>query len=57
MVLVLFAGLSLLLFVCMIGYLMMMRECKPVPRVVSPFIEAPFLALQVTFKSSIQVLI
>ncbi|CAG03040.1 unnamed protein product [Tetraodon nigroviridis] len=30
----------------MIGYLMMTRECKPVPRVVSPFIEAPFVALQ-----------
>uniref|UniRef100_A0A3P8T4M1 Otopetrin 3 n=1 Tax=Amphiprion percula TaxID=161767 RepID=A0A3P8T4M1_AMPPE len=45
-VLVLFAAFSLLLYVCRIGYLMSVRECKPAATLISPFIEAPFLALQ-----------
>lgn len=47
-VLLLFAVFSVLLCVCTIGYLLMTRECKPIAKVVSPFIEAPFLILQVT---------
>ncbi|TKS89357.1 Otopetrin-3 [Collichthys lucidus] len=46
LVLVLFAAFSLLLYVCRIGYLISMRECKPAAKVLSPFIEAPFLTLQ-----------
>uniref|UniRef100_A0A672ZZE7 Otopetrin 3 n=1 Tax=Sphaeramia orbicularis TaxID=375764 RepID=A0A672ZZE7_9TELE len=30
-----------------IGYLLSMKECKPAAQVLSPFIEAPFLAIQV----------
>ncbi|XP_059180456.1 proton channel OTOP3-like [Centropristis striata] len=45
-VLMLFAAFSLLLYVFSAGYLISMRECKPAATVVSPFIEAPFLALQ-----------
>ncbi|XP_051795963.1 proton channel OTOP3-like [Acanthochromis polyacanthus] len=45
-VLVLFAAFSLLLYVCRVGYLMSVRECKPAATLISPFIEAPFLALQ-----------
>ncbi|XP_073345279.1 proton channel OTOP3-like [Pagrus major] len=45
-VLMLFAAFSLLLYICRIGYLINMRECKPAAKVLSPFIEAPFLALQ-----------
>lgn len=52
MVLLLFAVFSVLLYICMIGYLVSMRECKPAAKVLSPFIEAPFLTLQVmTFTS------
>ncbi|XP_028287620.1 proton channel OTOP3-like [Parambassis ranga] len=46
LVLMLFAAFSLLLFICRVGYLMSMRECKPAATVLFPFIEAPFLALQ-----------
>lgn len=46
LVLMLFAAFSLLLYVCRIGYLISLRECKPAAQVVSPFIEAPFLTLQ-----------
>ncbi|KAG8008857.1 Otopetrin-3 [Nibea albiflora] len=46
LVLMLFAAFSLLLYVCRIGYLISMRECKPAAKVLSPFIEAPFLTLQ-----------
>ncbi|KAM9336746.1 proton channel OTOP3-like [Symphorus nematophorus] len=46
LVLMLFAAFSLLLYVCRIGYLISMRECKPAAQVLSPFIEAPFLAMQ-----------
>ncbi|XP_036937358.1 proton channel OTOP3-like [Acanthopagrus latus] len=45
-VLMLFAAFSLLLYVFRIGYLISMRDCKPAAKVVAPFIEAPFLALQ-----------
>uniref|UniRef100_A0A3Q1ELC6 Otopetrin 3 n=1 Tax=Acanthochromis polyacanthus TaxID=80966 RepID=A0A3Q1ELC6_9TELE len=31
---------------CVFGYLMSVRECKPAATLISPFIEAPFLALQ-----------
>lgn len=47
-VLMLFAAFSLLLCVFRVGYLISMRECKPAATVLAPFIEAPFLALQVT---------
>ncbi|KAM7370381.1 hypothetical protein PAMP_009934 [Pampus punctatissimus] len=45
-VLLLFAACSLLLFICRTGYSISMRECRPTLRVLSPFIEAPFLTLQ-----------
>ncbi|KAL3051886.1 hypothetical protein OYC64_002000 [Pagothenia borchgrevinki] len=45
-VLMLFAAFSLLLYIFRVGYLISMRECKPAAKVLSPFIEAPFLALQ-----------
>lgn len=48
-VLVLFAAASLLLYVCRIGYLLSVRACNPPAKVLSPFIEAPFLAMQVMF--------
>ncbi|XP_069016091.1 proton channel OTOP3-like [Embiotoca jacksoni] len=44
--LVLFAAFSLLLLVCRVGYLMSVRECRPAASLVSPFMEALFLALQ-----------
>lgn len=43
----LFAAFSLLLCVFRGGYLISTRQCKPTSMVLSPFIEAPFLALQV----------
>ncbi|XP_070783447.1 proton channel OTOP3-like [Enoplosus armatus] len=46
LVLILFAAFSLLLFICRVGYLISLRECKPAAKVLSPFIEAPFLLLQ-----------
>ncbi|XP_029978194.1 proton channel OTOP3-like [Sphaeramia orbicularis] len=46
LVLMLFAVFSLLVFICRIGYLLSMKECKPAAQVLSPFIEAPFLAIQ-----------
>ncbi|KAK5881682.1 hypothetical protein CesoFtcFv8_022453 [Champsocephalus esox] len=46
LVLMLFAAFSLLLYIFRVGYLISMRECKPAAKVLSPFIEAPFLALQ-----------
>lgn len=46
-VLLLFAAFSVLLYIFLIGYLLSVKECKPVARVISPFIEAPFLVVQV----------
>ncbi|XP_039991607.1 proton channel OTOP3-like [Xiphias gladius] len=46
LVLILFSAFSMLLYICRIGYLISVRECKPVAKVLSPFIEAPFLVLQ-----------
>uniref|UniRef100_A0A8D0DA30 Otopetrin 3 n=1 Tax=Sander lucioperca TaxID=283035 RepID=A0A8D0DA30_SANLU len=46
-VLMLFAAFSLLLHMFKAGYLMIMMDCKPVVEVISPFIEAPFIVLQV----------
>uniref|UniRef100_A0A3B4TN27 Otopetrin 3 n=1 Tax=Seriola dumerili TaxID=41447 RepID=A0A3B4TN27_SERDU len=46
LVLILFAAASLLLYICRIGYLLSVRECNPAAKVLSPFIEAPFLVLQ-----------
>lgn len=51
-VLLLFAAFSLLLLVCLGGYLVSMRDCQPASKVISPFIEAPFLTLQVPRPSS-----
>ncbi|XP_031417378.1 proton channel OTOP3 [Clupea harengus] len=45
-VLVIFAGFSLLLHVFKMGYFIMMSGCKPVTKVLFPFVEAPFLGLQ-----------
>ncbi|XP_036389970.1 proton channel OTOP3-like [Megalops cyprinoides] len=45
-VLMLFAAFSLLLHVFRMGYVIIMVECKPLAKVIFPFIEAPFLALQ-----------
>ncbi|XP_056286282.1 proton channel OTOP3-like [Pseudoliparis swirei] len=45
-VLMLFAAFSLLLCVFRAGYLLSVMACKPAPKVLSPFFEAPFLALQ-----------
>ncbi|KAM3859918.1 proton channel OTOP3-like [Diretmus argenteus] len=45
-VLMLFATVSLLLHIFRIGYFITMLECKPPAKVLSPFIEAPFLGLQ-----------
>ncbi|KAM7381141.1 hypothetical protein PAMA_012125 [Pampus argenteus] len=45
-VLLLFAACSLVLFICRTGYSISMRECRPAVKVLSPFIEAPFLTLQ-----------
>ncbi|XP_030611160.1 proton channel OTOP3-like [Archocentrus centrarchus] len=44
--LVLFSAFSLLLFICRVGYLMSMKECKPAVTLLSPFIEALFLTVQ-----------
>ncbi|XP_040885464.1 proton channel OTOP3-like [Toxotes jaculatrix] len=46
LVLILFAVFSMLLYICRTGYLISVRECTPAAKVLSPFIEAPFLALQ-----------
>ncbi|XP_071318329.1 proton channel OTOP3-like [Trachinotus anak] len=46
LVLILFAAASLLLYICRVGYLVSVRECNPAAKVLSPFIEAPFLVLQ-----------
>ncbi|XP_053270188.1 proton channel OTOP3 [Pleuronectes platessa] len=46
LVLILFAGFSVVLFICRIGYLMNVRECQPPAKVLSAFMEAPFLVLQ-----------
>ncbi|XP_076008300.1 proton channel OTOP3-like [Genypterus blacodes] len=46
LVLLLFAAFSLLLFIFRVGYLLSMRACKPLSKVLSPFFEAPFLGLQ-----------
>uniref|UniRef100_A0A4W5QU86 Otopetrin 1 n=1 Tax=Hucho hucho TaxID=62062 RepID=A0A4W5QU86_9TELE len=46
-VLMLFAAFSLLLHLFKMGYYVMMKECKPVAKVLAPFIEGPFLGLQV----------
>ncbi|XP_038591978.1 proton channel OTOP3-like [Micropterus salmoides] len=46
LVLILFAVFSLLLYICRIGYLVSIMECQPAAEVLSPFMEAPFLALQ-----------
>lgn len=46
-VLMLFAAFSLLMHLFKMGYYVMMKECKPVAKVLAPFIEAPFLGLQV----------
>nr|XP_019968257.1 PREDICTED: otopetrin-3-like [Paralichthys olivaceus] len=46
LVLILFAAFSSLLFICRIGYLISVRECQPAAKVLSVFIEAPFLVLQ-----------
>ncbi|XP_068610954.1 proton channel OTOP3-like [Brachionichthys hirsutus] len=45
-VLLLFAAFSLLLYICKIGYLISLRECKPAVKVLAPFLEAAFLTLQ-----------
>lgn len=47
MVLLLFAAVSLLLSVFKIGYLVTLKECMPPVVLITPFMEAPFLALQV----------
>lgn len=46
-VLMLFAAFSMLLYAFLIGYLLSVKQCKPIARVISPFLEAPFLILQV----------
>ena len=46
-VLLLFAALSLLLHVFRMGYAVLMNECSPAAKVIFPFVEAPFLGLQV----------
>ncbi|KAI1886430.1 hypothetical protein AGOR_G00195680 [Albula goreensis] len=45
-VLMVFAGFSLLLHMFRMGYYAMMVGCKPVAKIAAPFVEAPFLALQ-----------
>ncbi|KAF3704038.1 Otopetrin-3 [Channa argus] len=44
--LIVFAAVSLLLYIFRTGYLVYVRDCTPVATVISPFIEAAFLALQ-----------
>ncbi|XP_034426928.1 proton channel OTOP3-like [Hippoglossus hippoglossus] len=46
LVLILFAAFSVLLFICRIGYLISVRVCQPPAKVLSAFMEAPFLVLQ-----------
>ncbi|XP_067100747.1 proton channel OTOP3-like [Osmerus mordax] len=48
-VLLLFAVLSLLLHVFRMGYAILMKECSPAAKVIFPFVEAPFLGLQMYF--------
>ena len=43
----LFAAFSLLLHLFRMGYSIIMSDCKPPAQVLSPFIEVPFLGLQV----------
>uniref|UniRef100_A0A3Q3JYS9 Otopetrin 3 n=1 Tax=Monopterus albus TaxID=43700 RepID=A0A3Q3JYS9_MONAL len=45
-VLIVFASVSLLLHIFRTGYLMSVKECTSAPTLISPFMEAPFLALQ-----------
>ncbi|XP_047672964.1 proton channel OTOP3-like isoform X3 [Tachysurus fulvidraco] len=45
-VLMLFAGFSLLLLVFMIAYAVLMMECLPAAKVLLPFVQTPFLILQ-----------
>ncbi|XP_072514837.1 proton channel OTOP3-like [Salminus brasiliensis] len=45
-VLMLFAGLSLLLCVFRASYYLLLRECQSLTQIISPFIQAPFFALQ-----------
>ncbi|KAJ8332053.1 hypothetical protein SKAU_G00429620, partial [Synaphobranchus kaupii] len=45
-VLMVFAGFSILLHVFRMGYFAMMVGCKPTTKILSAFIEGPFLALQ-----------
>ncbi|KAG7275870.1 LOW QUALITY PROTEIN: hypothetical protein CRUP_033283 [Coryphaenoides rupestris] len=45
-VLMLFATFSLLLHLFRMGYYLSMADCTPLAQVLSPFVEAPFLALQ-----------
>ncbi|XP_037389780.1 proton channel OTOP3-like [Pygocentrus nattereri] len=45
-VLMLFSGSSLLLCLFRMGYYLLMRECKPVVKILSPFFQAPFFTLQ-----------
>lgn len=47
-VLLLFAVFSVLLYIFLIGYLLSVKECTPAARVISPFVEAPFLVVQVS---------
>ncbi|KAK7919182.1 hypothetical protein WMY93_010466 [Mugilogobius chulae] len=46
LVLVLFAGLTVLLCVFRVGLLIVMRDCKPLDQIVSPLIEIFFISLQ-----------
>lgn len=45
--LIIFAAVSLLVFIFRVGYLIHVGDCTPIAEVVSPFVEAPFLGLQV----------
>ncbi|XP_076869115.1 proton channel OTOP2-like isoform X2 [Brachyhypopomus gauderio] len=45
-VLMLFAALSLLLCVFWMGYYLLLRQCQPLAKILSPFIQAPFFILQ-----------
>ncbi|KAL7840931.1 hypothetical protein AOLI_G00262540 [Acnodon oligacanthus] len=45
-VLMVFSGSSLLLCLFRMGYYLLMRECKPLVKILSPFFQAPFFTLQ-----------
>ncbi|KAL6463001.1 hypothetical protein MHYP_G00294230 [Metynnis hypsauchen] len=45
-VLMLFSGSSLLLCLFRMGYYLLMRECKTLVKILSPFFQAPFFTLQ-----------